>query len=85
MDMNEEKEAIASVNETLLNAGSGYRLCPVCGKVVTEGYYYSGTEYCCSDECGAEFEGVPEEEYVNERDTAQHRSEWSEGYWKTVD
>ena len=84
MNDKESKKAIRNVNSDLANVESEYRLCPICGKIITEGYYYSDTEYCCSDKCGAEFENVSEEAFKQERENAEDVENWDEGYWTTI-
>ena len=37
------------------------RRCAVCGKVITSGYVWDGTDTFCSDECAASVFGVDEE------------------------
>lgn len=37
MEKNEEKNAIAAINEALTEAGCEYRLCAECGKIIKEG------------------------------------------------
>lgn len=84
MNDKESKKSIRNVNSDLANVESEYRLCPICGKIITEGYYYSDTEYCCSDKCGAKFENVSEESFKEERENAEEVENWEEGYWTTI-
>ena len=84
MEKNEEKNAIAAINEALTEAGCEYRLCAECGKIIKEGYYYSNAEFCCSDECGAKHEGVSVEDFSKEREEDENILEWCEGYWTTT-
>lgn len=86
MRINEQKQAIRAINETLADAESEYRLCAVCGKIIKEGYYYSNTDICCSDECGARYEGVSKNAFISERKNISDEDfeRWQEGFWSTV-
>ena len=39
------------------------RVCTVCGKIMTNGWYLDANGYACSDECAAKSEGITMEEF----------------------
>lgn len=86
MKRKEMKEAIEKINAILEDNGSDYRLCCVCGKPIKDGWYYGSTEMCCSDQCGAKYEGVSLRQFKAEREDAtdEEIDRWEEGYYTTV-
>lgn len=87
MTHKEKQLAIKAINEVLEEHNVPYRLCAVCGKPLSDGYYYSPTEMCCSDRCGAKLEKVPLADFIKERQETPEEdiiNYWDEGYYTTV-
>lgn len=86
MKRKEFSKAIEEINDLLEDNNSEYRLCCVCGKPLREGYYDSSTEMCCSDQCGAKFEGISLKQFKKDRENVSDEDleNWEEGYYTSV-